>query len=327
MKKIVALVLSLVMALSLCTVAFGATGTTLYGVDGNKNVDKDVEHTVELSYYKANTADKYIGFYLCKWDADTETYLIPCTQDDAEAAIHKNGKLETFVFTSEQAVSYDENGILAVPEDAKYDATAKAQGATTALPSCTVTQYKEDGYVDADGCFYYVFDNMYDTKLNVNGKIVFATEVCGDTDYVIPASHIFAKGVANAKTGYDVCTCLICKGEFACTNNDEVATNNNYKISSTFEYKSAEAADVYDANAYDNGYDFKWGQEYATNYAFVWQLKAGTTEEIGTADKTETTTTGVESAKTFDAGIAMYVGMSLMSVAGTAVVIGKKKEF
>ena len=33
------------------------------------------------------------------------------------------------------------------------------------------------------------------------------------------------------------------------------------------------------------------------------------------------------SAKTFDAGIAMYVGMSLLSVAGGAVVIGKKKEF
>ena len=36
---------------------------------------------------------------------------------------------------------------------------------------------------------------------------------------------------------------------------------------------------------------------------------------------------GVTSAKTFDAGVAMYVGMSLLSVAGGAVVIGKKKEF
>ena len=38
-----------------------------------------------------------------------------------------------------------------------------------------------------------------------------------------------------------------------------------------------------------------------------------------------TTTNG--SPKTFDAGIAMYAGMALMSVAGSAVVIGKKKEF
>ena len=36
---------------------------------------------------------------------------------------------------------------------------------------------------------------------------------------------------------------------------------------------------------------------------------------------------GVESSKTFDAGVAMYVGLSLASVTGSAVVIGKKKEF
>ena len=36
---------------------------------------------------------------------------------------------------------------------------------------------------------------------------------------------------------------------------------------------------------------------------------------------------GKDSPKTFDAGIAMYVGMALTSVAGSAVVIGKKKEF
>ena len=40
-----------------------------------------------------------------------------------------------------------------------------------------------------------------------------------------------------------------------------------------------------------------------------------------------TTTTTTSSPKTFDAGIAMYVGMALTSVAGSAVVIGKKKEF
>ena len=40
-----------------------------------------------------------------------------------------------------------------------------------------------------------------------------------------------------------------------------------------------------------------------------------------------TTAAGVTSAKTFDAGVALYAGMALMSVAGSAVVIGKKKEF
>ena len=35
----------------------------------------------------------------------------------------------------------------------------------------------------------------------------------------------------------------------------------------------------------------------------------------------------VESGKTFDAGIALYVGLSVLSVTGGALVIGKKKEF
>jgi len=38
-------------------------------------------------------------------------------------------------------------------------------------------------------------------------------------------------------------------------------------------------------------------------------------------------TSGATSPKTFDAGIALYAAMALTSVAGSAVVIGKKKEF
>ena len=47
----------------------------------------------------------------------------------------------------------------------------------------------------------------------------------------------------------------------------------------------------------------------------------------GTTAAPTTGTTSASSPKTFDAGIAMYVGMALTSVAGSAVVIGKKKEF
>ena len=56
----------------------------------------------------------------------------------------------------------------------------------------------------------------------------------------------------------------------------------------------------------------------AKDFEYMWALTAGSSSS---------NTSGVESAKTFDAGIAMYVGMSLLSVAGGAVVIGKKKEF
>ena len=49
-------------------------------------------------------------------------------------------------------------------------------------------------------------------------------------------------------------------------------------------------------------------------------LPSGGTVVTPSTDKT------VTSADTFDAGIAMYVGMSVMAAAGSAVVIGKKKD-
>ena len=358
MKKIVALVLSLVMALSLATVAFAANNEVYSLNKKGGQVDKTAKWTNgvlatekahspkgnvkgNIEYYTWTYDTGIKGWYYddsefvtvdewaamsdadkAKYDANKwgeETtyvatrYLIPCEQDVATAAVYGSFSYATYVFVADS------------PAAAEYDFTATAQAATSAKPNCTVTQYKEDGYVDDDGYFYIAAENgKY--ALNVDGKIVRATYKDTDTDFVIHASHIFAKGVKNTTTGYDVATCLICKGEFACTNSDAVATKNGYKISTGFSYSVAKASKVYDANKYENGYDFAWGQTYAGDYAFCWQLKPGTTQEIGTT-KPDTTKDGVKSAKTFDAGIAMYVGMSLLSVAGSAVVIGKKKEF
>ena len=369
MKKIVALVLSLVMALSLATVAFGYTGTVAYlkGADGQPDTKnavydtdcdfdwvKAVAHkdgTGYIGYYKVSWTEKvdcykfiktgaedvYVPVAGFSWDADAVplindgyqcvfventsngvvyedilwdfyTILIPCGKSDADYALYKNGSFNTWVKEG-------------VEEDAWYKTTATVQAATTAKPNCTTSQFFEDGYL-ADGAFYV---DGGSTPLNVDGKIVLAKNVSGDPNYVVWASHIFAKGVANTKTGYDVATCLICKGEFACTNDVAVATKNGYKISTGFSYSPVKAGNVYDENKYENGYDFAWGQTYSSDYEYCWALKAGTTEEAGKT--TDTTKDGVNSAKTFDAGIAMYVGMSLLSVAGSAVVIGKKKEF
>ena len=72
-------------------------------------------------------------------------------------------------------------------------------------------------------------------------------------------------------------------------------------------YKTADAAKAAGAGTVDTFAGYVIGYTYT----------AGTTA----------TTTTTSSPKTFDAGIAMYVGMALTSVAGSAVVIGKKKEF
>ena len=55
-------------------------------------------------------------------------------------------------------------------------------------------------------------------------------------------------------------------------------------------------------------------------FGWITEAAAGYTASAGTTSST------VTSAQTFDAGIAMYVGMSVMAAAGSAVVIGKKKD-
>ena len=47
------------------------------------------------------------------------------------------------------------------------------------------------------------------------------------------------------------------------------------------------------------------------------------TEEPAASATTETGSATIESAKTFDAGVAMYAAMSVMAAAGSAVVLKK----
>lgn len=67
----------------------------------------------------------------------------------------------------------------------------------------------------------------------------------------------------------------------------------------------------------------------ATIYA-QWVKRGGgnkpSDNQTDNKDNTKTDGKKVESGKTFDAGIAMYVGLSVLSVTGGALVIGKKKE-
>ena len=63
-----------------------------------------------------------------------------------------------------------------------------------------------------------------------------------------------------------------------------------------------------------------WDGNNTTDYSVV-----ATVAPVGGAVVTPSTDK-VTSAETFDAGIALYVGMSVMAAAGSAVVIGKKKD-
>ena len=303
MKKIVALVLSLVMAMSLCTVAFAAnvkayvkdmvTGKidTKIGVEAKKIPAKeDAQGYGWVEYYVAKDG--------------SATYIV-CDKDDADFAIYTNNGFTTWV-RSDLTEDY-----------AWYEFSVTAQKATDKKATCDKAHFLDDGYLDKNGNFYVEADdalngvNSY--RVKSGNKVITVYDAVANFNY-IAASHIFGEPKANDKTGYDEVTCLVCKGVFAATSDEAVLTKNKVAIKATFAYDAEDAHDVYT----ENDYSWNWGDKFADSYDYVWSLKAGTA--AGTKD-------GVNSAKTFDAGIAMYVGMSLLSVAGGAVVIGKKKEF
>ena len=322
MKKIVALVLSLVMALSLATVAFGVdyikgnnawdinktTGEVIYGTDKPyapvKYVDPvvkaDGSGTVGYYVYDGNTG--YNG-----WAIDSAHIFIPCDKADATHAVNTNNSFTTYVRLSTNM------------DDVKYVGEAKVQDKTSDVASCNVDHFKVDGYL-FDGKFYVKAENGT-TNLLVNGKIVKATDVTTDSTKVVWASHVLLKGTKNVKTGWYETKCAICGGTFAYTDSMDVLKNNSIKEGDTFYYSTRNAKNVIAENRAAGKYSLPVGTDLAGTNAWAWQISAGT------ETKPAETKPGVDSAKTFDAGIAMYVGMSLLSVAGSAVVIGKKKEF
>ena len=303
MKKIVALVLSLVMAMSLCTVAFAAN-VKAYAKD---MVTGKVDTKIGVEAKKIPAKEDaqgygWVEYYVAK--DGSATYIV-CDKADANFAIYTNNGFTTWV-RSDLTEDY-----------AWYEFSVTAQKATDKKATCDKAHFLDDGYLDKNGNFYVEADdalngvNSY--RVKSGNKVITVYDAVPNFNY-IAASHIFGEPKANDKTGYDEVTCLVCKGVFAATSDEAVLTKNKVAIKATFAYDAEDAHDVYS----ENDYSWNWGDKFADSYDYVWSLKAGTA--AGTKD-------GVNSAKTFDAGIAMYVGMSLLSVAGGAVVIGKKKEF
>ena len=116
-------------------------------------------------------------------------------------------------------------------------------------------------------------------------------------------SHLWIKGDKVSDGVYNV-KCAICGATSVAYETLKLAGS-----TATVEYVLQDGIDT--ANDMDKAYE----GELLANGWYVATAKA--------ADSTN----GASSPKTFDAGIAMYVGMALTSVAGSAVVIGKKKEF
>ena len=280
MKKIIATVLAMVMALALCSTAFAAADKfDVYSAKDIKDISnaspynhmEDVEiktvAAVKNSDGTGNLEYIQIGAYY---------YVKTTTPTNSDFAVTAANKTEVLYYLTE----------ISKPE---YDASGKA---------FTAFGYKCGELVNNDNSAYYeattgalkgkVFKAAttgLTYNLLVDGKIVSVSQTAETTKEHTWA--VSASKVVNGKIVPTEVTCGLC----------------GTKITAIYKVGQAPA-----------GSTVKAVPGFA-DYEFV------------TSAANTTTTTTTSSPKTFDAGIAMYVGMALTSVAGSAVVIGKKKEF
>ena len=302
MKKIVALVLSLVMALSLCTVAFAAIPT--WTENESKSLDlfdptyntklNETDTAAVFTYTAAKAASKGVVGHIGYWKAPgyDPCYVLSTTwNEDVTYAIKahdntiKKGDQTTkdnmYYLTAVGAISYT------------YTATLFTDWGTLC------GQYAKPD--NADSVDYVKYTDW-------NGK-VHIRALAANASEADPSVNVLIDGFVYTMTGDDLKT-----------------IGHNWLASKL------------DKNGKVEEYTCATCKTVAKVYPSVNAVPAGLTIErmgdgtiiafsytVGTPGKTNTS--GVNSAKTFDAGVAMYVGMSLLSVAGGAVVIGKKKEF
>ena len=310
MKKIVALVLSLVMVLGLATTAFAAAdkydgyvanadnyaagkltavATTTNGLDGveitYKAAVKNSDGSGNLEYYEIS------GVPYVKTAAPTVESL----------AITADGKTDILFFLDKVA-SWN---------DVKYVAEAKAFADFG-------TKCGQLYQVNTLATYYEV------TKTSAASPVkgdVYAAAAVGATAYnsvlvgdkivklvLAPVTEADTLGVDQilthkwAVTGVQAVSTITVPTQVTCLNCGAVVTT---------LYKSSALVPAGEEFVSVPG-------DYGTaGWVFVEPAAAATTTPVVDGEK-------VESAETFDAGIAMYVGMSVMAAAGSAVVLKKK---
>ena len=186
--------------------------------------------------------------------------------------------------------------LMRVPGTAYTDTAKAVKVAFNAKPACG------DVYVEAPanaGTYYlykgeYYVESIGGTLFNVDGMAVYATK----TNLVKTLAHTYdydAKAVTGGKTVVTSVFCSECK--------------------QVFDFVEGDVADAVKAFGAGN-----YADTGLNNVKDIYVRTAATV--VGTV--TTPSTDKVTSAETFDAGIAMYVGMSVMAAAGSAVVLKKK---
>ena len=284
MKKIVALVLSLVMVLGLATVATAAPaeGDEFYVLHEDLSWD----------YVEFVEADEEDGAGNVAYYAGAGLAYVECKKTDDDALKLFTGKeagdaLVGYVKVAE--VSYDLKGEkVSASAVVKCDTDKHAKGFVSYNPVTGVPSY----WVEATSA-------TYEYKMLVNGEVEY---IKADTTAVL-GGHILNLNKTAAldalKTTYEY-KCVRCGAVF------QGVTTKVAGVEYTAYEPTVALKDAYEAAGYDVS------KAVMTD---MYLIKAAAAADDATT---------VESAQTFDAGIAMYVGMSVMAAAGSAVVLKKK---
>ena len=297
MKKIIATVLAMVMALALCTTAFAApvAGYTGYTRGGEKlmadatNAESFSVEAHEAAFDKATGAGNVAYYTVSNATAANTDYngdYIKADKTDFDLQLTKSGASTLY--------------LKHVNDGARY--VAKVEAFTKIGDKCGQLD------VDADGT-YYVNTSKYNSG-NVTkdaGEVYFMASDADEAVYVLLNGKLVSVTLAGEQTLVGHTWVAVEKDgkvvSYKCSDCGTVASI--YKT-----YAAAKASGLKNVEAFVN-------DDGETIYL---AYTDGKTDNTKPAD-------GTSSPKTFDAGIAMYVGMALTSVAGSAVVIGKKKEF
>ena len=287
MKKIIATVLAMVMALALCTTAFAASKYVLYDED-KKSTDIMVTKT------DASSKNKTTLYYTYVDENDATHYLVPADKSNYDGYVEGNyvKEVDADEDTIDNFISYADGKLVKM--------TAKS--GEKVERNCTTSVFDTDVYFDKDNAaFVKVEDGTGTYNMLYNGVILSVDDV---TDEIAEGSHLWIKGDKVDDGIYNV-KCASCG-----------ATAVAYETLKLAGTKTVVKYDQAKGIATANDMEKNWEGDLLDSDWYV-----------TTSASTGTTTDKNTSPKTFDAGIAMYVGMALTSVAGSAVVIGKKKEF
>ena len=287
MKKIIATVLAMVMALALCTTAFAASKYVLYDED-KKSTDIMVTKT------DASSKNKTTLYYTYVDENDATHYLVPADKSNYDGYVEGNyvKDVNADEDTIDNFISYADGKLVKM--------TAKS--GEKVERNCTTSVFDTDVYFDKDNAaFVKVEDGTGTYNMLYNGVILSVDDV---TDEIAEGSHLWIKGDKVDDGIYNV-KCASCG-----------ATAVAYETLKLAGTKTVVKYDQAKGIATANDMEKNWEGDLLDSDWYV-----------TTSASTDTKTDGNKSPNTFDAGIAMYVGMALTSVAGSAVVIGTKKEF